>query len=322
MQPIRHGRARLLIALAGIGSLLAATAPVHAGTFPGTDGRILFHSDRYGATHNVFTMNADGSGVRQLTFFTSDTGAAIDASWSADGSRIVFRERPMNGSSVVRGLYLMNSDGSGQQLLYADPDYLVFAPSLSPDGTHVVFSRCPVDANACALYTIATTGGSPTAVTALDADDEVTDTNPEYSPDGRTIAFAGYNREGPDTSAIYEVSSSGGAVTRVSDPDLGGNQPDWSPDGASLVFVGGDGAIWRTAAGGGAATRLYDPAPNAVELPKYSPSGTQVVFDRTNPNKAKTFTLMVMSANGGGGRVISNGAYSSNSWYADWAPRS
>jgi hypothetical protein len=59
----------------------------------GTNGRVAFGSDRYGGTFNIFTMNPDGSGVRQLTFLHANQGAALDQTWSPDGSRLVFEKR-------------------------------------------------------------------------------------------------------------------------------------------------------------------------------------------------------------------------------------
>src|SRR2546425_4883844 len=65
-----------LTALVVLGGLLLRATPAGAA-FPGPDGRIAFGSDRYGSTHNIFTMNPNGSDVLQLTFLTVDQGAAL-----------------------------------------------------------------------------------------------------------------------------------------------------------------------------------------------------------------------------------------------------
>jgi TolB protein len=77
--------------------------------------------------------------------------------------------------------------------------------------------------------------------------------NPDYSPDGRRIAFE--RRFGgaiPDT--IFTMSADGSAPVRVTacaaDPCLGSSAPAWSPDGNRLVFERAFGPIVRDNASG------------------------------------------------------------------------
>jgi Tol biopolymer transport system component len=58
------------------------TVPAHA-TFPGKNGRIAFVQGP-----DIYTMNQDGSNVRQLTALTD--GGAFWVNWSPDGKQIVF----------------------------------------------------------------------------------------------------------------------------------------------------------------------------------------------------------------------------------------
>ena len=88
--------------------LLASTIPAHA-TFPGKNGRIAFV-----VGPDIYTMNPDGSDVKQLTNLGPDSGAFWE-SWSPDGKQIVFNEyRPPD---FLGQLWLMNADGSNQRLL-------------------------------------------------------------------------------------------------------------------------------------------------------------------------------------------------------------
>jgi hypothetical protein len=63
-----------VLAVALIAALIGGVGTANA-TFPGNNGRIAFDSFRTG-TQNIFSMQRDGSDVKQLTFLTS--GEALD----------------------------------------------------------------------------------------------------------------------------------------------------------------------------------------------------------------------------------------------------
>src|SRR5215208_3831615 len=83
--------------------------------FPGANGKIVFASDRdgvvldpldplFGKTYDIYTMNADGSGVTRLT---NDPARDIQPAWSPDGTKIAFVSI-RDGNTEV---YVMNADG-------------------------------------------------------------------------------------------------------------------------------------------------------------------------------------------------------------------
>ncbi len=61
---------------------------------------------------DVFVMNADGSDKRQLTDLST---TEYLPSWSPDGRRIIFTSERADDRN--RELYVMNADGSGQEIL-------------------------------------------------------------------------------------------------------------------------------------------------------------------------------------------------------------
>src|SRR5437867_1336213 len=84
----------------------------------------------------VYVMNADGSNKQPI-------GPGQNPAWSPDGSKLAFY---FNTLTSARGLYLMNSDGSGRTQITAgkpgpgpwDSDW---NPVWSPDGTRILFIR-------------------------------------------------------------------------------------------------------------------------------------------------------------------------------------
>src|SRR5689334_13255195 len=98
---MQHGNRYLSPIVAFVAILLATTIPASA-TYPGKNGRIAFI-----AGPDVYTMNPDGSGVKQLTNLDPDNSASFE-SWSPDGKQIVFNEYR---APDFRGqLWLMNAD--------------------------------------------------------------------------------------------------------------------------------------------------------------------------------------------------------------------
>ncbi len=111
----------------------------------------------------------------------------------------------------------------------------VSRPTLHPDGSRAVVAVSHPDLDADAyvgqLWTVPlATGATPTRLTRGRLDSA-----PQFSPDGRLLAFVRDTGDGPPQ--LHVVSSAGGESVRVADQKLGIGSYRWSPDSARLAFT-------------------------------------------------------------------------------------
>jgi Tol biopolymer transport system component/DNA-binding winged helix-turn-helix (wHTH) protein len=190
------------------------------------DGRrLVFDSDR-GGSMDIWTMNVDGSELRQVT---ADGADDWHPSLSPDGREVVFHS-VRDGN---REIYVARLAGGATRRLTEHPakDWL---PRWSPAGPLIAFNsdrRGNQD-----VFVISSNGGEPRALTTENSNDH----NPIWSPDGRTLAFAS-NREGPDE--VYLVPREGGAAPRLT-------RQGWE-DVVPCLWSRYDGLIYAWARGGG-----------------------------------------------------------------------
>jgi Tol biopolymer transport system component len=286
-----------------------ARAAPHA--FPGKNGRIAFlHGIAGDGGGDVYTMNSDGSHLRQLTHYGPGfKNAAIWDAWSPNGREIVFSVNPTN--SLAGRLWIMNSDGSHQRRIFNDPGFSDVFPSFSPDGKRVIFARQDLSYYAIAIYRVDVDGRGLKAITHLRS--EVDDIRPEYSPDGTRVEFETENRDGFER-VIALCTADGSDIRPITPPQRGAWGADWSPDGRRLVFgtyfhttFGQNEEIWSMSLDDG---RLYQLTKNNYkgqisyyaephdEFPAWSPDGTAIVFERQNAT-LKSSGLFVITNHGG-----------------------
>jgi Tol biopolymer transport system component len=132
-------------------------------------------------SRNIYTINADGTGVTQLTH--SDNEWNQWPSWSPDGKQIIFARSDDSVSPVNYGIFEMDPDGSNVRRLRSG--FRDRWPTWSPDGSLIAFIELNPDNFAMNLFVMNADGSNARVLkSGLQYDDR-----PAWSPDGKSITF-------------------------------------------------------------------------------------------------------------------------------------
>jgi len=247
---------------------------------------IAFDSDRPGdgGRVQIYVMNADGSGVTQLT---TGRGFHVTPGWSPDGTRLAIAAdwgdpRALGGIWVIPAF---DPDGVTQaeaQRVTTVPKGIDFdfEPQFSPDGSSIVFTRVK-STRKTAIHRVGVDGTGLQRLTPwkLNASD------PDWSPDGQLITFdSGDSGFPPAKGDIYVMGADGSGRTRLTDnPRVRDGKrfklaqnPVWAPSGTKIIYT-----LFKA--------RRFEPEslPPGGPLIMINPdgSGEQVVVGGPNNNK-------------------------------------
>ncbi|MEA2397160.1 MAG: trimeric autotransporter adhesin [Thermoleophilaceae bacterium] len=280
--------------------MLGLPAAAAAGTFPGTNGRIVFSCHlASGAAYRICSMNPDGSSPLELT---SPPAGSHDGepAVSADGTKVAFVRR-VDSDPFPTTVWVMSLNGAGQVQVTSGPSDV--GPTWTPDG-RVVYTQEPGGTRS-----VSATGTGDAAYPGAPANGGVVgfdgaglyaynkgvlDGNPgmeqssqlftsagtqvtalgtfgvglsSWSPDGSKLAFeTNWNDHGNNIDIANSDGSNKASPTHL---DGGAQRPAWSPDGSLIAYAKEGGTIVTQPASGGALQTITPAWPTAPSAPYY-----------------------------------------------------
>jgi TolB protein len=265
-----------------LAGLLACIALVAAGpasaTFPGSNGRIVFVSQRGDCGVCIHTMAPDGSEVRAVTHHPP---FASGGAWSPDGRHVAFMAglgADLQPYATTRELWIASADGAERRTLVTElveeseqDSHLEW----SPDGTKLVYLDLPPTRFATRenVWVVNADGSGRRQLTST----AVGEQDPRWSPNGRRIAY--FQHTARTAADVWVMDADGRQRRPLTRSRADERSPSWSPDGRRIAytrFVERSGfAVYVVGSAGGPARRLA-----RGRDPLWSPDGKLIAFHR------------------------------------------
>jgi TolB protein len=230
------------------------------------DGRILFTSARSGAV-DIWMMNADGTGARQLT---ADAGSV---NWrprsTPDGRYVIF----ISNRSGKQNIWRMDADGSNPtQLTMGEVEG---TPYVSSDGHWLYYTNYTVSPNA--IERIPLEGGP-----AIKLPTQYDSSDPVVSPDGKLIAYEHYDDQVGWRTAL--LPADGGAPLKIFDFHAFRAGVRWTNVGQAVLYTNAHRPdnIWRQPLAGGPPQQVTHFKEDQIAYFDVSPDGKQLAMSRGN----------------------------------------
>jgi len=184
----------------------------------------------------IYTANADGSDLTQLTMKEPTPTGDHRAVWSPDGKQIAFWRQPgvTKAGQGPGAIWVMNANGSDQHRL--TPIALdAWEPHWAPDGTSIVFSSnaAGVKGDDANIYSIHPNGTGLKQLTHYSGGLQAI--IKDISPDGTQILFhlRVANEYGPGRNQLDVMNADGSGARQLTHmpprSDPGGGSARWAP---------------------------------------------------------------------------------------------
>jgi len=306
--------------------------------------RIAFISDR-GGSPQVWIMNADGSSPMQVTRLATDAGgvlfspdgknlvfssdvypdcpddacnkARLDAEAAGKVKARIYTSllyRRWDQWQGKRRTHLMVTSvagGAPRDLTPGNRDVPQFSLggsddyAISPDGSEVCYSSNPDEVAATStnseLYVVPIAGGPAVKITINPG----ADNSPQYSPDGKYIAYRAQFRAGYESDRwrlLLLERASGRVINLTENIDRWVNGFAWAPDSTRVFFTTEDRgrqSIQFMPVTGGAA-RIAVSGDSHLDDMQFSPDGKTMIYTEQNGSRP----VEIFRANSAGGSAV------------------
>jgi TolB protein len=252
---------------------------------PGLQGKLVFQRC---SGCEIYVINADGSGLRQLT-------DGLDPAWSPDGKWVAFAR----WRKPSPGIYIISEKGENETQIFGSET--AKTPLWSPDGKRLVITRQNGEDNSGVPYwklgVIRVEDQHFTEILCWDHS-----FSPTWAPDGNIIAY--------DSDFGIHLTSEDGSIggqtyDRNRDAlivDTQATSPAWSPDGTKIAYMYDEQKSWEIylmGPEGENKTKLTDtPLPDrsaSSVAPAWSPDSTKIAF---LTDRRGEWEIWVMNADG------------------------
>jgi Tol biopolymer transport system component len=169
-----------------------------------------------------------------------------------------------------------------------------------PDSRHVLFPYRQPLASGTHLWMADTTRGSLQPVTTGAGNES----NPAVSPDGRTVAYTAFERQGD----VLEIALEGGGMRNVLATARNERAAQWSPSGQEIVYVtdrAGAQEIWLSESHGTRAWPIItqkdfgDDITIDLFTPRFSPDGQRLAYARDGSKRGRSGAIWISPVGGG-----------------------
>lgn len=257
-------------------------------------GEISFESDRTGSW-DLFVMNADGSGVRNLT--NTPGRDEFNPMPSPDGKRVAYVAGELGKRWSVwtrwepRGkeVWVMDRDGRNPRKLASD----AVRPDWWPDGKAVVYNARREDGKDAVRVQNLETGAVTEPLKKVESWLQGNLNRASFCPPTRRLAIEGalWSLAGPSLMVVQLDEAADFRSVKALTPGYRGCTPQWAADGQWLYFAHHDprhqGAIlrWSFKPDGTTVRRFETPTQrrwDGYDLICDSPDGTMITYSRGN----------------------------------------